>query len=151
MPTSATQKKTAEKKVATTATSNKRSSSSAKKGVSSKPKTTSKTKKTNKDLFAVIETGGKQYVVSEGDLVKVEKLDVAQGEKVVFDKVLLVDDGSTTSIGTPYISGAKVTGLVEKVGRDKKVDVVKYKSKSRYHKRYGHRQHFSQIRVESIM
>jgi large subunit ribosomal protein L21 len=102
--------------------------------------------------FAVIKTGGKQYKVSKGDSVKIEKLsDTAKiGDKVAFDKVLLVDDGKNTSIGTPYIAGAKVEGKIEKIGRLQKVIVIHYKQKSRYYKKAGHRQPFFQIKIESI-
>ena len=102
--------------------------------------------------FAVIKTGGKQYRVSEGGLVSIEKLggDLKKGDKVVFDKVLLVDDGKDTTIGTPYITGAKVNAEVVEVGRTRKVLVVKYKQKSRYLKRNGHRQHYLKVKITSI-
>lgn len=114
-------------------------------------KTTLK-KKTVSEEFAVIETGGKQYVVSEGDLVTIEKLpgDHKEGDKITFDKVLLVDNGKDTTIGTPYISGAKVLGVFEKEGKGKKVNVIKFKSKSRYFRKYGHRQPYAQVRIEAL-
>ena len=101
---------------------------------------------------AVIKTGGKQYVVSKGDTVFIEKLPGAPkaGDTVVFDQVLLVDNGSDTTIGAPTISGAEVQGTVIEAGRAKKIDVVKYKAKSRYHKRRGHRQPFLKIKIDSI-
>ena len=101
---------------------------------------------------AVIKTGGKQYVVSAGSIITVEKLgeDTKPGDTVVFDQVLLVDDGSSTTVGTPTIAGAKVTGIVKMAGKGKKVEVVKYKAKSRYLKRRGHRQTTAKVRIESI-
>jgi len=102
--------------------------------------------------FVVIETGGKQYKVSEGDSIKIEKLlDGSKlGDTVTFDKVLLTDDGSNTAVGTPYLANAKVTAEITKVGRNKKIDVVKYKAKSRYFKLRGHRQHFFEVKVVKL-
>ncbi len=105
--------------------------------------------------FAVIQTGGKQYKVSEGDLVSIEKLKAsgttyAKGDKIAFDKVLLVDDGSATTIGTPYITGAKVAAEIVEIGRSRKVMVIKYKQKSRYLRRNGHRQPFFKVKITSI-
>lgn len=102
--------------------------------------------------FAVIHTGGKQYKVSVGDSIKVEKLagDFAAGDKVVFDKVLLVDNGTETTIGTPYINGAKVEAIFEKAGRAKKVTVIRYKQKSRYFKKNGHKQPYAQVKISAI-
>lgn len=102
--------------------------------------------------FAVIETGGKQYKVSAGDVVKIEKLpgEHKEGDKITFDKVLLVDNGKDTTIGTPYIKGAKVLGLFQGDGRAKKINVIKFKSKSRYFKKRGHRQPFTTIKIESL-
>jgi large subunit ribosomal protein L21 len=102
--------------------------------------------------FAVIKTGGKQYVVSKGDIVTIEKLpeEVAKGDTVTFSEVLLKDNGKETTVGMPMISGATVTATVEVVGRSKKVEVVKYKAKSRYLKRRGHRQPHVKVRIEAI-
>lgn len=104
------------------------------------------------DVFAVIQTGGKQYVVSPGDVLKIEKIigDHSEGDTIVFDEVLLVDDGSNTTIGDPTIKGAQVTATINTIGRAKKVDVVKYRAKSRYFKRKGHRQPFFEVTIESI-
>ncbi len=101
--------------------------------------------------IAVIKTGGKQYKVKEKDLIKVEKLEIEEGQTVTFDEVLLVADenGSDVQIGTPTLS-TKVTGKVLEQGRAKKVNVVKYKAKTRYHKKYGHRQPFTKIEIEKI-
>ncbi len=102
--------------------------------------------------FAVIQTGGKQYQVSEGDVVKIEKItgDFKEGDKVTFDKVLLMDDGKDTTIGTPFIAGAKVEGTLETIGRDPKVIVIKYKQKSRYFKKNGHRQPHFKVKITSL-
>lgn len=102
--------------------------------------------------LAVIKTGGKQFVVRAGDVIQVEKLpgELAKGDAVTFEDVLLTDDGTTTTLGTPFVKGAKVTGTVDSVGRAKKVDVVKYKAKSRYLKRRGHRQPFVKVKIGSI-
>ncbi len=102
--------------------------------------------------FAIIETGGKQYMVAEGNTVKIEKLNDTQkvGDPVVFEKVLLVDNGSDTSIGDPYIKGAKVSAEVTKIGRAKKVVVIKYKAKSNYFKKRGHRQPFFEVQITKL-
>ena len=109
----------------------------------------------NTKEFAVIQTGGKQYKVSEGSLVSIEKLkmkgiEYKKGDNVSFDKVLLVDDGKDTTLGTPYILGAKVEAEIIEIGRARKLLVMKYKQKSRYLKRNGHRQPFFKIKVISI-
>ncbi len=102
--------------------------------------------------FAVIKTGGKQYKVSKGDSIKIEKLsDTAQlGDKITFDKVLLVDNGKDTTIGTPYISGAEVGATVEEIGKLPTVTVIHYKQKSRYFKKNGHRQPYFKVKIDSI-
>lgn len=101
---------------------------------------------------AVIKTGGKQFVVSKGDTISIEKLpgDLKKGDSVVFDEVLLVDNGMDTTIGAPTIKGAEVKGTVTMVTRAKKVDVVKYKPKSRYYKRRGHKQPILKVQIDSI-
>lgn len=101
---------------------------------------------------AVIQTGGKQYVVSKGTTITIEKLpeEKQAGDTLVFGDVLLVDNGTDATIGTPTIKGAAVKGTVVGTGRSKKVDVVKYKAKSRYYKRRGHRQSFVKVKIESI-
>jgi large subunit ribosomal protein L21 len=95
--------------------------------------------------IAVIATGGKQYVVSEGTVLNVEKLDAEAGKSVSFD-TLFVDDGSTADLKP----SSKVTGAVVEAGRGKKVIVVRYKQKSRYHKKRGHRQPFTKVKIEKI-
>jgi large subunit ribosomal protein L21 len=105
--------------------------------------------------YAVIKAGGKQYVVKPGDLVTIEKFlsptgeDVKKGDAVTFDEVLMTDDGASTTVGAPLVKGATVTGTVFSVGREKKVEVVKYKAKSRYLKRRGHRQPFVKVKIET--
>jgi len=110
--------------------------------------------------FAIIETGGKQYLVSEGDTLKVEKIKgaltdkgygvFAVGDPVVFEKVLLVDNGSDTTIGEPYIKGAKVSAQVQKIARAKKVTVIKYKAKSNYFKKRGHKQPYFEVKITKL-
>ncbi len=102
--------------------------------------------------IAVIKTGGKQYVVSKGTIITIERLaeEVKKGDAVSFDEVLMVDNGKDTTLGTPVIKGAKVSATVLSVGRAKKVEVVKYKAKSRYLKRRGHRQHFVKVQIDAI-
>lgn len=114
-------------------------------------KTTKKESSENTE-YAVIFVGGKQYKVSVGDILKVEKIDgdYNLGDKIIFDKVLLVDNGVDTTIGSPYISGAKVEALFQKVGKGKTVKVVKYKQKSRYLKKNGHRQPFTEVKISAI-
>ncbi|MFW5853089.1 MAG: 50S ribosomal protein L21 [Patescibacteria group bacterium] len=101
-------------------------------------------------MYAIIETGGKQYKVAEGDELKLESLVAGEGEKVVFDRVFLVNDGKEVKIGQPHISGAQVTARVAEHGKNKKITVIKFKSKSRYRRKYGHRQPYSKVLIESI-
>ena len=100
-------------------------------------------------MFAVIETGGKQYKVSEGDVIYIEKLDVADGEAVTFDKVLAVS-GESFQMGAPYVEGATVTATVVKTGKGKKIYVMKYKAKKNEKKKIGHRQYFTKVQIEKI-
>ncbi len=110
--------------------------------------------------FAVIETGGKQYLVSEGDSLKIEKIkgaltdsgygEMKVGDPVSFENVLLVDNGSDTTIGTPFIAGAKVSAEITKIARAKKVTVIKYKAKSNYFKKRGHRQPFFEVKITKL-
>jgi large subunit ribosomal protein L21 len=105
-----------------------------------------------KGEFAVIHTGGKQYKVSEGGVVTIEKIkgDFKKGDTVSFDQVLLTDDGSATKVGLPTVVGVKVAGEIIEIGRARKVLVMKYKQKSRYLKRNGHRQPFFKVKITSI-
>ncbi len=100
--------------------------------------------------IAIIETGGKQYVVSDGTVLTIEKIPAEKGGKVTFDKVLLVDDGKALKIGAPHISGAKVTGELIKEGRAKKVTIIRYRQKSRYFKKKGHRQAYTKVKITAL-
>jgi large subunit ribosomal protein L21 len=101
-------------------------------------------------MLAVILTGGKQYLVTPGQKLKIEKLENKEGDEVVFDQVLLAQKSNKLEIGTPHIAGAKVTGKVLKQGRGKKVIVFKYKAKKRYHKKKGHRQDYTEVEIKAI-
>lgn len=101
-------------------------------------------------MYAIIATGGKQYKVSEGDVIKVEKLGAAAGEEVVFDQVLVVG-GEQTKVGSPVVEGACVKATVVAEGRTRKVIVYKYKPKTGYHKKNGHRQYFTQVKIDQII
>jgi large subunit ribosomal protein L21 len=102
--------------------------------------------------FAVIQTGGKQYAVKPGQTITIEKMkgDFKKGDTITFDQVLLTDDGSKATFGAPFISGAKVVGEFVLAGRAKKINVIKYKQKSRYFKKNGHRQHFFKVKISKI-
>ncbi|MDO5310906.1 MAG: 50S ribosomal protein L21 [Clostridia bacterium] len=100
-------------------------------------------------MYAVIETGGKQYQVHEGDVVFIEKLGAAEGETVTFDKVLIVG-GDEVKVGAPYVDGASVEASVLKNGKDKKIIVYKYKPKKGYHKKQGHRQPYTKVEIKAI-
>ena len=101
-------------------------------------------------MFAVIETGGKQYKVNEGDVIFVEKLDVAEGDKVTFDKVLAVADDNGIKTGKPVVEGATVTASVVKNGKAKKIYVMTYKAKKNEKKKIGHRQPYTKVQIEKI-
>jgi len=101
-------------------------------------------------MYAVIQTGGKQYRVTPGELVKVEKLLGKAGDPVTFEKVLLTSDGETVNVGNPYLSDARVQGRIARQGRDRKVLVFKYKKRKKYRKKQGHRQAFTLIKVDEI-
>lgn len=101
-------------------------------------------------MYAIIQTGGKQYRVTEGDVVSIEKLDVNEGEAVEFDQVLTVVKDGAVTVGKPVISGAKVSATVVAQGKGKKILVFKYKAKSNYRKRQGHRQPFTKVKIEKI-
>lgn len=101
-------------------------------------------------MFAIIETGGKQYKVAAGTKLKIEKIEGATGDAVVFDKVLLSADGDSVNVGAPYLSGGKVEGKILEQGRADKVIVFKYHSKTRYRKKKGHRQPFTEVEIVKI-
>lgn len=100
-------------------------------------------------MFAVIEAGGKQFKVAEGDTIFVEKLDVQAGDTVTFNEVLLVG-GKKPAVGSPYVSGAKVVASVEKQGKAKKLTVFKYKPKKNQYRKLGHRQPYTKLVIEAI-
>ncbi len=102
--------------------------------------------------IAIIETGGKQYVVTQDSVLEVEILKGAEqeGDKIVFDKVLLTDDGTKTNVGAPYIKGAEVKAELVENGRSPKVTVIRYRQKSRYYKKRGHRQPFARVRITAL-
>ena len=100
-------------------------------------------------MYAIIKTGGKQYVVEEGKVISIEKLDVEEGAEVTFDEVLLVS-GDDVKIGQPNVAGAKVTGKVLEQGKERKIRIFKYKAKSNYRKRQGHRQKLTVLKVTGI-
>ena len=101
-------------------------------------------------MYAIIKTGGKQYKVAEGDVITVEKLAADEGSEVVFDEVLTVVNDGDVKVGTPVVEGAKVTAKVEAQGKGKKIRIFKYKAKSNYRKRQGHRQPFTKVTIEKI-
>jgi len=101
-------------------------------------------------MFAVIKTGGKQYVVSPDQTLSIEKINGEPKETVVFDNVLLIGDEGSTKVGTPTIEGAKVEGTILRQARERKKLVFKYKSKTRQRKTQGHRQHFTQVKITNI-
>ena len=101
-------------------------------------------------MYATIEFKGKQYKAEKDVVLTVDKLDAEKGTKIDIDTILLVSDGDKISVGTPYVKGAKVTVVVEDTFKDKKVLVFKYKSKKDYHRLIGHRQQYTNVRVESI-
>ena len=101
-------------------------------------------------MYAIIETGGKQYKVAEGDVIKVEKLNVEAGSAYSFDKVIILSNDNGISVGAPYVEGAKVGATVIGDGKAKKVIVYKYKSKKGFHKKNGHRQPYTMLKIDSI-
>ncbi len=101
-------------------------------------------------MLAVIRTGGKQYIVSPGQKIKIEKLNKKEGEEITFGDVLLVEKGKKVEIGTPKVAGAKVTGKVLSQGKNKKVIIFKYKPKTRYKKKTGHRQSYTEVEIKGI-
>ncbi|MGD8588371.1 MAG: 50S ribosomal protein L21 [Chromatiales bacterium] len=101
-------------------------------------------------MYAVVQTGGKQYRVSEGDTIKVEKLGADEGASVELDKVLLLADGDNVKVGAPYVEGGKVTATVKSHGRGKKVMIVKFRRRKHHLKRQGHRQWYTELQVTGI-
>ncbi len=101
-------------------------------------------------MYAVIKTGGKQYRVNPGDEVRVEKLPGEVGDTIIFDQVLLASDGETVKVGKPFLEDTKVVGKITRQGKARKVIVFKFKRRKGYRKKNGHRQQFSQIKIEEI-
>lgn len=101
-------------------------------------------------MYAIVETGGKQFKVSQGDTIYVEKLDGEVGQSIQLDKVLMVQENGSVRVGSPVVDGAKVVAKVVEHGRGKKIIVFKYKSKKNYHKKQGHRQPYTKLTIEAI-
>lgn len=101
-------------------------------------------------MFAVFESGGKQHRVQEGDLIRLEKLDQPVGENIAFDRVMLIGEGDDVVIGAPYVEGGQVTAEVIEQGRADKVRVIKFKRRQNYHRKHGHRQSYTAVRVTGI-
>jgi large subunit ribosomal protein L21 len=101
-------------------------------------------------MYAVIQTGGKQYRVAEGTTLKIEKLELGAGDSVEFDKVLLVQSGEAVTVGQPYIAGGKVTATVLSQGRHKKVRIIKFRRRKHQMKKQGHRQYYTEVQITGI-
>ena len=101
-------------------------------------------------MYAIIETGGKQFKVSEGDVVYIEKLDVNENDAIKFDRVLVCGNDGEVKIGTPYVDGAFVEAKVVKNGKGRKIMIFKYNAKKNYRKRQGHRQPYTKVQIEKI-
>ena len=101
-------------------------------------------------MYAVIQTGGKQYRVSEGDTVKVEKLDADEGASVDIDSVLMVADGDDIKVGTPFVDGGKVTATIKSHGRGKKIEIMKFRRRKHHQKKTGHRQYYTELEITGI-
>lgn len=101
-------------------------------------------------MYAVFRTGGKQYRASEGDRLRVERLDAGVGDAVAFDEVLLVGEGADLKVGSPLIKNGKVEGKVTAQGRGKKIEVVKFKRRKNYKRQHGHRQYYTEVEITSI-
>lgn len=101
-------------------------------------------------MYAIFESGGKQHKVIEGETLRLEKLDAAAGDKVNFDKVLLVNDGKSLNVGAPYVSGGKVTAEVVEQGRGDKIKIIKFQRRKHHEKQMGHRQSFTAVKITKI-
>ncbi len=101
-------------------------------------------------MYAILKTGGKQYRVSEGDVIYVEKLGAEDGASVTFDEILAVGEGDSLKVGSPLVEGASVSGTVEKTGKGKKINIFKMKPKKGYRRRQGHRQPYTKVTIASI-
>jgi large subunit ribosomal protein L21 len=101
-------------------------------------------------MYAVIATGGKQYKVAAGDVIRIEKLPESSGDEIQFDQVLLVSDGEDVTIGAPYVEGGSVSAKVQAQGRGKKVEIIKFRRRKHHRKQMGHRQSFTEVEITSI-
>jgi len=101
-------------------------------------------------VYAVIKTGGKQYKLAQGEVIRVEKLDAEEGASVELDKVLMIADGDSVNIGSPYIDGGKVTATIKAHGRGKKVEIMKFRRRKHHQKKTGHRQYFTELEITGI-
>jgi len=101
-------------------------------------------------MYAIFTTGGKQYRVSQGDVLDIEKLDVEEGASVDFENVLMVSNDDAVQIGAPYVAGGKVTATVTAQGRGKKVEIIKFKRRKHHQKRTGHRQYITKVEITAI-
>ena len=101
-------------------------------------------------MYAVIATGGKQYRVAQGDVIRVELLEAEPGASIDFDKVLLVGEGESVKVGAPYVEGSKVSGTVKSHGRGDKIEVIKFRRRKHHRKQMGHRQHFTEVEITDI-
>lgn len=101
-------------------------------------------------MYAIVESGGKQFKVSEGGFIFVEKVDAAVGDTVTLDKVFLLESGGTVKVGSPTLTGVSVSATVVEQGKEKKIIVFKYKSKKNYRRKQGHRQPFTKLRIDAI-
>ncbi|MDH3560354.1 MAG: 50S ribosomal protein L21 [Gammaproteobacteria bacterium] len=101
-------------------------------------------------MYAVIKTGGKQYRVSQGETLQVEKLDAGEGDSIEFNQVLMVGEGEDVKIGTPYVDGSRVTARVKAHGRGKKINIIKFRRRKHHMKRMGHRQDFTEVEITGI-
>lgn len=101
-------------------------------------------------MYAVISTGGKQYRVSKGDTIQIEKLDKNEGDTVLFDKILLISNNGKISIGKPFLKKSKIEGVVKSQGKDKKISIIKFHRRKHYKRQAGHRQSFTQVEITNI-
>ena len=101
-------------------------------------------------MYAVIKTGGKQYKVSEGQTLKVERLDAEEGATVDLEQILLLADGDAVTVGSPFVEGGKVTATVKSHGKGEKVDIIKFRRRKDYHRHHGHRQQYTELQITGI-
>lgn len=101
-------------------------------------------------MYAVIRTGGKQYRVQEGQSLKVERIEAAEGDFLEFTGVLMIADGAQITVGAPYVDGGKVTAMVKAQGRGRKVEIIKFRRRKNYRRRMGHRQYFTELHITGI-